>query len=54
VRVEGGAVVENYGGPCCEGRDEPVPHHPGCGCEVEHAVAWPYIAVEDVLFFVLD
>jgi hypothetical protein len=36
--VEGRAVVENDGGAGGEGRDQPVPHHPGYGCEVEHSV----------------
>jgi len=31
-----------------------MPHHPCRGCEVEHAVPWPDVAVQDVLLFVLD
>ena len=31
-----------------------MPHHPGCGCEVEEAVAGEDIAVDDVFFFVLE
>lgn len=52
--VERRAVVEDE---CCaagKSGDQPVPHHPCCGCEIEDARAWFDGAVEDVLFFVLD
>ena len=31
-----------------------MPHHPGTGCEIEEAVFGTDVAVQDVLFFVLD
>jgi hypothetical protein len=31
-----------------------MPHHPGCGGEVEEAVFGTDVAVEDVFFLVLD
>ena len=31
-----------------------MPHHPGCGGEVEDAIARCYRAVKDVLFFMLE
>lgn len=43
--MEGRAVVQDYCATGRESRDKPVPHHPGCGCEVEHAVSRPDIAV---------
>ena len=53
-RAEGRAVVEDDGRACGEGRDQPVPHHPGRGGVVEEAGGGVEVAVEEVLFFVLD
>ncbi|KFY29853.1 hypothetical protein V493_02220, partial [Pseudogymnoascus sp. VKM F-4281 (FW-2241)] len=52
--AEGGAVVHDDGGADREGGDEPVPHHPGRRGVVEEAVRGPEVAVNDVLFLVLD
>jgi len=54
VRIKGRAVVENYRAASRECRNEPVPHHPGGCCEVKHAVTGSDVAMQDVLFFVLD
>ena len=51
---EGTSVVENE---CCSGSqtgDEPMPHHPGGGCIEKESIAREYVAMEDVLFFVLN
>ena len=52
--VERRSIVEDYSCAGSEGGDEPMPHHPSRGCEVEHSIAGPNVTVEDVLFFVLD
>ncbi|KFY83046.1 hypothetical protein V500_10201, partial [Pseudogymnoascus sp. VKM F-4518 (FW-2643)] len=52
--AEGGAVVDDDGGADGEGGDEPVPHHPGGGGVVEEAGGGAEVAVDYVLFFVLN
>lgn len=52
--LEGTAVVEDDGGAGGEAGDEPVPHHPGAGREVEEALTWFDVAVEEVFLFVLE
>ncbi len=54
VRVQGRTVEEQQGGFGCQRRDEPVPHHPSARREVEDAVVVLDVAVELVLFQMLD
>ncbi len=49
VRVGGRAVVEHQRRAPRQRRDQPVPHHPAAGREVEGPVARPDVAVQQVL-----
>ena len=54
VWLEGTAVVEDDGGAGSEAGDEPMPHHPGAGREIEEAVTWFDVAMEEVFLSVLE
>lgn len=54
MRMERRPIIQYDCAASRECRDEPVPHHPRRGREVEHAVSGSDIAVQDVFFFVLD
>ena len=52
--MEWRSVVEEHSGPRREHGDEPVPHHPAEGREVEDAIARPDVAVELMFLEMLD
>lgn len=54
IWLEWRTVVKDDAGADREGGDEPVPHHPGGGGVVEETAFWKEVAVEDVLFLVLE
>ena len=53
VGVERAAVVQNQRRADCQPADEPVPHHPAAGGEVEQSVGALHIGVEQVLLLML-
>jgi hypothetical protein len=46
--MEGRTVVQHQGGPHAQAADQPVPHHPAAGGEVEQHILAPQIAVQQV------
>ena len=54
VRVGRVAVVEHQGGAGLQAADQPVPHHPAAGGEVEQHVVGAQVAVQAVFLGVLD
>ena len=54
ARGEGRAVVKQQRGAGGEAGNQPVPHHPAAGCEIEQPVARAHVAVQLVLLEVLE
>ena len=54
ARVSGTAFVEHDRRSGADAADQPVPHHPAAGGEVEDPLAAPQIAVQHQLLHVLD
>ena len=54
VRVRRRAVVEHQRGAAREAADQPVPHHPAAGGEVEQPVVPVQVRVQQVLLQVLE
>ena len=48
------AVVEQQGGAAGQAGDQPVPHHPAAGREVEQPIAGTHVAVQLVLLEMLE
>ena len=51
---KGRAVIQNQRCTAGKPRDQPVPHHPATGSEVEEGVLWPNVTVKLVFLQVLN